>query len=95
MAMMMTGRVLLVCALCVLWCGAGGSYAWDFGSNDTLNEYYYGAYGVYCNASLNATFCKEKRNASKLKEAASQAGGEAQRDNDGGQPNAGDSSGRQ
>ncbi|EAN83563.1 mucin-associated surface protein (MASP), putative, partial [Trypanosoma cruzi] len=22
MAMMMTGRVLLVCALCVLWCGA-------------------------------------------------------------------------
>ncbi|RNC41564.1 mucin-associated surface protein (MASP), partial [Trypanosoma cruzi] len=27
MAMMMTGRVLLVCALCVLWCGAGGVYA--------------------------------------------------------------------
>ncbi|KAF8300192.1 putative Mucin-associated surface protein (MASP) [Trypanosoma cruzi] len=25
MMMMMTGRVLLVCALCVLWCGAGGS----------------------------------------------------------------------
>ncbi|EAN83985.1 Mucin-associated surface protein (MASP) [Trypanosoma cruzi] len=24
MAMMMTGRALLVCALCVLWCGAGG-----------------------------------------------------------------------
>ncbi|EKF29747.1 mucin-associated surface protein (MASP), putative [Trypanosoma cruzi marinkellei] len=24
MAMMMTGRVLLVCALCVLWCGTGG-----------------------------------------------------------------------
>ncbi|KAF5220082.1 Mucin-associated surface protein (MASP) subgroup S035 [Trypanosoma cruzi] len=24
MAMMMTGRVLLVCALCVLWCGSGG-----------------------------------------------------------------------
>ncbi|KAF5215655.1 hypothetical protein ECC02_011632 [Trypanosoma cruzi] len=24
MAMMMTGRVLLVCALCVLWCGADG-----------------------------------------------------------------------
>ncbi|PWV03468.1 Mucin-associated surface protein (MASP) [Trypanosoma cruzi] len=24
MTMMMTGRVLLVCALCVLWCGAGG-----------------------------------------------------------------------
>ncbi|EAN98615.1 mucin-associated surface protein (MASP), putative [Trypanosoma cruzi] len=27
MAMMMTGRVLLVCALCVLWCGAGGGDA--------------------------------------------------------------------
>ncbi|PBJ76907.1 mucin-associated surface protein [Trypanosoma cruzi cruzi] len=27
--MMMTGRVLLVCAFCVLWCGAGGVYARD------------------------------------------------------------------
>ncbi|KAF8278978.1 Mucin-associated surface protein (MASP), putative, partial [Trypanosoma cruzi] len=27
MAMMMTGRVLLVCAFCVLWCGAGGGDA--------------------------------------------------------------------
>ncbi|EKF30753.1 mucin-associated surface protein (MASP), putative [Trypanosoma cruzi marinkellei] len=27
MAMMMTGRVLLVCVLCVLWCGAGSSNA--------------------------------------------------------------------
>ncbi|PBJ80108.1 mucin-associated surface protein [Trypanosoma cruzi cruzi] len=27
MAMMMTGRVLLVCALCVLWCGACGGFA--------------------------------------------------------------------
>ncbi|KAF8307392.1 Mucin-associated surface protein (MASP), subgroup S103 [Trypanosoma cruzi] len=27
MAMTMTGRVLLVCALCVLWCGAGGGFA--------------------------------------------------------------------
>ncbi|EKG00984.1 mucin-associated surface protein (MASP), putative [Trypanosoma cruzi] len=27
MAMMMTGRVLLVCALCVLWCGAAGAAA--------------------------------------------------------------------
>ncbi|KAF5220077.1 Mucin-associated surface protein (MASP) subgroup S053 [Trypanosoma cruzi] len=33
MAMMMTGRVLLVCALCVLWCGAGGVYARDVDSN--------------------------------------------------------------
>ncbi|EAN84327.1 mucin-associated surface protein (MASP), putative [Trypanosoma cruzi] len=29
MAMKMTGRVLLVCALCVLWCGAGGGFAND------------------------------------------------------------------
>ncbi|RNC41208.1 mucin-associated surface protein (MASP) [Trypanosoma cruzi] len=33
MAMMMTGRVLLVCALCVLWCGAGGVYARDGENN--------------------------------------------------------------
>ncbi|EAN97876.1 Mucin-associated surface protein (MASP) [Trypanosoma cruzi] len=35
MAMMMAGRVLLVCALCVLWCGAGGVYARD-GENNAL-----------------------------------------------------------
>ncbi|PWU86118.1 Mucin-associated surface protein (MASP) [Trypanosoma cruzi] len=29
MSMIMAGRVLLVCALCVLWCGAGGGYAED------------------------------------------------------------------
>ncbi|PWU99598.1 Mucin-associated surface protein (MASP) [Trypanosoma cruzi] len=95
MAMMMTGRVLLVCALCVLWCGAGGGYAWDFGSDgESLNEYYYGAYGVYCNASLNATFCEEKRNAIKHKEAALQKN-TAQSGTGSGQPNAGGSSGRQ
>ncbi|PBJ70973.1 mucin-associated surface protein [Trypanosoma cruzi cruzi] len=33
MAMMMTGRVLLVCALCVLWCGAGGIHARNPDSN--------------------------------------------------------------
>ncbi|PWV10854.1 Mucin-associated surface protein (MASP) [Trypanosoma cruzi] len=33
MAMMMTGRVLLVCALCVLWCVAGGVYARDVDTN--------------------------------------------------------------
>ncbi|EAN91831.1 mucin-associated surface protein (MASP) [Trypanosoma cruzi] len=33
MAMMMTGRVLLVCALCVLWCVAGGVYARDLDNN--------------------------------------------------------------
>ncbi|EAN88509.1 Mucin-associated surface protein (MASP) [Trypanosoma cruzi] len=31
--MMMTGRVLLVCALCVLWCGAGWVYAREFENN--------------------------------------------------------------
>ncbi|ESS60728.1 mucin-associated surface protein (MASP) [Trypanosoma cruzi Dm28c] len=31
--MMMTGRVLLVCAFCVLWCGAGGAYARDLDKN--------------------------------------------------------------
>ncbi|RNE96337.1 mucin-associated surface protein (MASP), partial [Trypanosoma cruzi] len=33
MAMMMTGCVLLVCALCVLWCVAGGVYARDVDTN--------------------------------------------------------------
>ncbi|EAN86464.1 Mucin-associated surface protein (MASP) [Trypanosoma cruzi] len=37
MAMMMTGRVLLVCALCVLWCGAGGVYARDI-DNKALGD---------------------------------------------------------
>ncbi|EKF37647.1 mucin-associated surface protein (MASP), putative [Trypanosoma cruzi marinkellei] len=66
--MMMAGRVLLVCALCVLWCGAGGGYALDFGDDDPRNEYYYGAYGVYCSQSaLNATFCADKIRAAKSK----------------------------
>ncbi|RNC39550.1 mucin-associated surface protein (MASP), partial [Trypanosoma cruzi] len=33
MMMTMTGRVLLVCALCVLWCVAGGVYARDVDNN--------------------------------------------------------------
>ncbi|PWV20760.1 Mucin-associated surface protein (MASP) [Trypanosoma cruzi] len=37
-AMMMTGRVLLVCALCVLWCGAGGGYAWPYKECKSDNE---------------------------------------------------------
>ncbi|EKF37628.1 mucin-associated surface protein (MASP), putative [Trypanosoma cruzi marinkellei] len=48
MAMMMTGRVLLVCALCVLWCGAGGGDAWAVNSNGRPDEYYYGANSAYC-----------------------------------------------
>ncbi|EAN84938.1 Mucin-associated surface protein (MASP) [Trypanosoma cruzi] len=70
MAMMMAGRVLLVCALCVLWCGAGGGYAWDF-NNESVNEYYYGANGTYCRLNSSIfSFCEEKRNASKRQEAA-------------------------
>ncbi|EKG05297.1 mucin-associated surface protein (MASP), putative, partial [Trypanosoma cruzi] len=91
MAMMMTGRVLLVCALCVLWCGAGGGYAWDFGSNDTLNEYYYGANGVFCKIFPKMYSCELKINASKaaLQKNASQSGELS------GQPNAGGSPGGQ
>ncbi|EAN84940.1 Mucin-associated surface protein (MASP) [Trypanosoma cruzi] len=69
MAMMMAGRVLLVCALCVLWCGACGGYAWDF--NDTLNKYYYGANGTYCRLNSNFSFCNKKGDPSKGEEAAS------------------------
>ncbi|EKF38805.1 mucin-associated surface protein (MASP), putative, partial [Trypanosoma cruzi marinkellei] len=51
MAMMMAGRVLLVCALCVLWCGAGGGDAWSLNSSDGRpDERYYGANGTYCKA---------------------------------------------
>ncbi|EAN82848.1 Mucin-associated surface protein (MASP) [Trypanosoma cruzi] len=37
MAMMMAGRVLLVCALCVLWCGAGGRCDGDEVSSSALS----------------------------------------------------------
>ncbi|KAF5218132.1 Mucin-associated surface protein (MASP) subgroup S132 [Trypanosoma cruzi] len=41
MAMMMTGRVLLVCALCVLWCGFSGIAADFVGStNGSAGEYW-------------------------------------------------------
>ncbi|PBJ77220.1 mucin-associated surface protein [Trypanosoma cruzi cruzi] len=36
MAMMMTGRVLLACALCVLWCGTSGGRCDDAGTGETL-----------------------------------------------------------
>ncbi|ESS58965.1 trans-sialidase [Trypanosoma cruzi Dm28c] len=38
MAMMMTGRVLLVCALCVLWCGAGGGGCSDEVVEDVVEQ---------------------------------------------------------
>ncbi|EAN98640.1 Mucin-associated surface protein (MASP) [Trypanosoma cruzi] len=36
MAMMMTGRVLLVCALCVLWCGTPGGRCEEGGTGEAL-----------------------------------------------------------
>ncbi|EKG01223.1 mucin-associated surface protein (MASP), putative, partial [Trypanosoma cruzi] len=38
MAMMMTGRVLLVCALCVLWCGAGCGFAKEKAVQDVQRD---------------------------------------------------------
>ncbi|EAN91646.1 Mucin-associated surface protein (MASP) [Trypanosoma cruzi] len=48
MAMMMTGRVLLVCALCVLWCGAGGVYARDIDNNAVGDCMTSGVLGTNC-----------------------------------------------
>ncbi|KAF8298326.1 Mucin-associated surface protein (MASP), putative, partial [Trypanosoma cruzi] len=45
MAMMMTGRVLLVCALCVLWCGAGGIHARNPDSNSLSGYMASGGFG--------------------------------------------------
>ncbi|KAF8307769.1 Mucin-associated surface protein (MASP), subgroup S043, partial [Trypanosoma cruzi] len=45
MAMMMTGRVLLVCALCVLWCGAGGIHARNPDSNSLRGYMASGGFG--------------------------------------------------
>ncbi|ESS62482.1 mucin-associated surface protein (MASP) [Trypanosoma cruzi Dm28c] len=41
MAMMMTGRVLLVCALCVLWCGLSGIAVNDAGGVSGGNEFFF------------------------------------------------------
>ncbi|RNC53805.1 mucin-associated surface protein (MASP) [Trypanosoma cruzi] len=47
MAMMMTGRVLLVCALCVLWCGVFGIAADDAGGADgSAVEYFIAGRGA-------------------------------------------------
>ncbi|EKF28962.1 mucin-associated surface protein (MASP), putative, partial [Trypanosoma cruzi marinkellei] len=58
MAMMMTGRVLLVCALCVLWCGAGGGDAWAL--SDDLHKQYYGANSTYCTKYSTVFNCNNK-----------------------------------
>ncbi|RNC32137.1 mucin-associated surface protein (MASP), partial [Trypanosoma cruzi] len=41
MALMMTGRVLLVCALCVLWCGLSGIAVNDAGGVSDGSEFEY------------------------------------------------------
>ncbi|RNC52901.1 mucin-associated surface protein (MASP) [Trypanosoma cruzi] len=66
MAMMMTGRVLLVCALCVLWCGACGGYAWFYkecgsGEESCINSNQYK--GLY-NSSFRSSFLGETNSAS-------------------------------
>ncbi|PBJ78675.1 mucin-associated surface protein [Trypanosoma cruzi cruzi] len=45
MAMMMAGRVLLVCALCVLWCGAGGIHARNPDNNSLSGHMASGGFG--------------------------------------------------
>ncbi|RNC32251.1 mucin-associated surface protein (MASP) [Trypanosoma cruzi] len=63
---MMTGRVLLVCALCVLWCGAGGGYAWFYNGcksgeeSCTNSDQYKGLY----NRSFRSSFLGETNSAS-------------------------------
>ncbi|EKF29421.1 mucin-associated surface protein (MASP), putative, partial [Trypanosoma cruzi marinkellei] len=59
MAMIMAGRVLLVCALCVLWCGGGcGGDAWSL--SDDLHKQYYGANSTYCTKYPTVFNCNNK-----------------------------------
>ncbi|KAF8284941.1 Mucin-associated surface protein (MASP), subgroup S010 [Trypanosoma cruzi] len=54
MAMMMTGRVLLVCALCVLWCGVGGGFAKEEDTQDEFcNNTYLGVLTLLANKTDN------------------------------------------
>ncbi|EKF29399.1 mucin-associated surface protein (MASP), putative [Trypanosoma cruzi marinkellei] len=57
MVTMMTGRVLLVCALCVLWCGAGCLYARDLDSKALGDCMPLGVLGV--NASHVSNRCNK------------------------------------
>ncbi|KAF5217241.1 Mucin-associated surface protein (MASP) subgroup S030 [Trypanosoma cruzi] len=62
MAMMMTGRVLLVCALCVLWCGAGGSCD-EEKADEFCNNTYLGVLNLLANKSdeeLKEKYCKNE-----------------------------------
>ncbi|KAF8302022.1 Mucin-associated surface protein (MASP), subgroup S010 [Trypanosoma cruzi] len=64
MAMMMTGRVLLVCALCVLWCGVGCGFAKE---EETQDEFCNSTYLEFLNllankndAELKEKYCKNE-----------------------------------
>ncbi|ESS62683.1 mucin-associated surface protein (MASP) [Trypanosoma cruzi Dm28c] len=63
MAMMMTGRVLLVCALCVLWCGAGGRCDEEEALEDEFcNKSYVEALGLLANKTddeIKKKYCKQ------------------------------------
>ncbi|KAF5215929.1 Mucin-associated surface protein (MASP) subgroup S016 [Trypanosoma cruzi] len=62
MAMMMTGRVLLlVCALCVLWCGAGGGYAWPYKEceGDDKSCFNHSQYKSVYNSSIRSRYLGE------------------------------------
>ncbi|KAF8306498.1 Mucin-associated surface protein (MASP), subgroup S010 [Trypanosoma cruzi] len=72
MAMMMTGRVLLVCALCVLWCSAGGVFAKE---EETQDEFCNSTYLEFLNLLANKTdaelkekYCKNKNDEAKCVE---------------------------
>ncbi|EKF28879.1 mucin-associated surface protein (MASP), putative, partial [Trypanosoma cruzi marinkellei] len=63
MAMMMTGRVLLVCALCVLWCGAGGGFCKQALEDDFCDKSYVEVLSSLANKTddeLKQTYCKNK-----------------------------------
>ncbi|KAF8279787.1 Mucin-associated surface protein (MASP), subgroup S016 [Trypanosoma cruzi] len=63
MAMMMTGRVLLVCALCVLWCGAGGRCDVEEALEDEFcNKSYVEALSLLANKTddeIKKKYCKQ------------------------------------
>ncbi|PBJ73772.1 mucin-associated surface protein [Trypanosoma cruzi cruzi] len=64
MAMMMAGRVLLVCALCVLWCGVGCGFAKEEDTQDEFcNSTYLEFFNLLANkndAELKEKYCKNE-----------------------------------
>ncbi|KAF5219137.1 Mucin-associated surface protein (MASP) subgroup S008 [Trypanosoma cruzi] len=62
MAMMMTGRVLLVCALCVLWCGAGGGFCEGALEDEFCSKSYVEALSLLANKTddeIKEKYCKQ------------------------------------